>query len=237
MYISYSHRFIFVHIAKVAGLSIKQGLQHYAGEPEVFKIRRPPPEVNGKPNRLYQMWESVVVHAKARDIKQVLGAAFDDYYKFTFVRNPWDWQVSMYHFLLKEPDNPQYQRVKAMRNFDDYLQWVIETPERELYPKYATKYQKDMLIDADGRLLIDFIGRYETLAADFARLCEILGIQARLPHLNKSIHHDYASYYNARTRQWVAEHFKEDIALFGYRFNGYDNGCCGVLRKFSKRSP
>lgn len=231
MYISYSQRFIFVHIAKVAGLSIKQGLQAYAGEPEMFKIQRPPPELNGKPNRMYQMWESVVVHAKAKDIKKQMGAEFDDYFKFSFVRNPWDWQVSMYHFLLKETDNPHYEKVKAMSGFDEYLEWIVSTEEKTPYPKYATKFQKDMLLDTEGHFLVDFIGRYETLAEDFARLCNLLQIKASLPHLNKSQHRDYSSYYNDHSRQLVAEHFKDDIALFGYHFAGFDNAqACELLR-------
>jgi hypothetical protein len=230
MYISHSHRFIFIHIAKVAGLSIKQGLSAYAGEPEVFKIRRPAPLLDGKPNRLYQMWEAIVVHATAAQIKHEMGAAFDEYYKFTFVRNPWDWQVSMYHFLLKETTNPHHEKIKAMRGFDEYLEWIVQTEERTPYPKYATKYQKDMLVDETGALLVDFIGRYETLAEDFAHICHILGIGAQLPHLNKSQHRDYRTYYNAHSRDLVAAHFRADIELLGYHFSGYDAAVGGMLR-------
>ncbi len=231
MYISYTHRFIFIHIAKVAGLSLKAGLKDYASEPTVFRIRRPPPVINGHPNRLYQMWESRVVHAQAQDIKKELGVAFDEYYKFTFVRNPWDWQVSMYHFLLKETTNQLYQHIKTMQGFDEYLAWVVSTPALKPYPKYATKFQKDMLIDEKGHLLVDFIGRYETLAEDFTLLCQLLRIKAQLPHLNKSVHCDYTTYYNHHTRQLVAEHFREDIELFGYTFDGYKMGACGILRE------
>ena len=41
-----------------------------------------------------------------------------------------------------------------------------------------------------------------------------------LPHLNQSVHRDYRSYYNERTRALVAENFQPDIERFGYSFDG-----------------
>ncbi|MEY4195881.1 MAG: hypothetical protein RLZZ226_2249, partial [Pseudomonadota bacterium] len=78
--------------------------------------------------------------------------------------------------------------------------------------------QSEMITDANGKLLVDFLGRYESLAADFDRIRDKLGIAERLPHVNKSQHEDYRNYYNDHTRDLVAEHFQTDIALFGYEF-------------------
>jgi hypothetical protein len=140
------------------------------------------------------------------------------YYKFAFVRNPWDWHVSMYHFILSEPTHTKHSLVKSFGNFKNYLEWVIATPHP--FAKGATKFQKDALTDGAGKLLVDFVGRYETLAQDFDRVCQTLNITTHLPHVNKSAHQDYRDYYDARTRQMVADHFAEDIALFGYSFDG-----------------
>jgi hypothetical protein len=90
------------------------------------------------------------------------------------------------------------------------------------FPKGITKLQADMLTGADGTLLVDEIGRYETLRADFARICRHVGIEPLLPHLNRSHHRDYRTYYTERTRALVAEHFRKDIELFGYTFDGRD---------------
>jgi hypothetical protein len=76
-----------------------------------------------------------------------------------------------------------------------------------------------MLVDDNGELLMDFVGRYENLQDDFNSLRAKLGITQTLPHLNKSNHRDYRSYYNDHTQQLVAEHFKADIELFGYSFS------------------
>ena len=221
MLISYSHRFIFFHVAKVAGLSVREALKDYAGEPERFnRIRRPPRWLDGRPNQLYALWESMLLHAKAREARRGLPPeVFDGFYKFAFVRNHWDWQVSMYHFILKETEHVHHQRVRKMADFGEYLEWVVRTEKP--FARGATKLQKDMLTDEAGRILVDFVGRYENLAEDFEAVCRGLDLSAELPRLNQSRSQgDYQSYYNARTRRLVEEHFQPDIALFGYDFAG-----------------
>ncbi len=216
MLLSYSHSFIFFHVAKVAGISIREALSPYTQEPERFRVRRPPKEINGQPNRLYEIWASTLVHATVRQTQRALPKEFDAFYKFAFVRNPWDWQVSMYHFLLRETDNPVYDKVSSFGNFEKYLEWVIQ--EQSPFPKGATKLQKSMLIDNNGGLGVDKVGRFEDLQTDFVDITRTLGISASLPKLNTSGHKRYVDYYNSRTRKLVATHFAEDIDLFKYTF-------------------
>ena len=217
MQISYSHQFIFFHVAKVAGLSIRDALNGYAQEPEKFKIKRPPKMSGGKPNPFYEIWQVMLLHAKAKDAKKELPEdVYDNFYKFAFVRNPWDWQVSMYHFILKEKNHIRHQLVQSMGSFEEYLQWVINT--KKPFARGATKFQKDMVTDNEGNVIVDFVGHYETLAQDFRHVCQVLNLDASLPHINRTSHRDYRSYYNEKTRKMVAEHFKEDIDLFGYSF-------------------
>lgn len=218
MLISHSHRFIFFHVAKTGGLSVRSALLPYTEEPDKFKIKRPPAQKAGRPNPFYAVWEALLLHATACDAqKELPEALFKGYYKFAFVRNPWDWQVSMYHFILNEPTHVRHDLVAALGSFDRYLDWVVATPSP--YPKGATKHQHETLVDSSGCLLVDHIGRYETLAPDFAQICRQLGLTAQLPHLNRSKHRNYQSYYNERSRQMVAEHFATDIHLFGYTFD------------------
>lgn len=216
MLISQTHNFIFFHVAKVAGLSIRQALEPYTQLPDKFKIKRPPQYKNGQVNPLYEIWEATLTHATAKEAQKALGHTFNQFYKFAFVRNPWEWQVSMYHFLLKETSNPRYKQVKAMAGFEEYLEWIIAT--KKPYPKGATKLQSEMITDEEGKVLVDFVGHYETLADDFNQVCRQLKIEAKLPHINQSNHRDYRSYYNDRTQQLVANYFQADIELFGYQF-------------------
>jgi len=77
-----------------------------------------------------------------------------------------------------------------------------------------------MITDARGNLLVDFVGAYEDLAGDFSEVARVIGIQTELPHINSSVHKDYRTYYNERTRAIVEEHFQPDIERFGYSFDG-----------------
>lgn len=216
MLISYSHSFIFFHVAKVAGISIRQALEPYSEEPERFKIKRPRPVINGEENRLYELWSSSLIHATVQQTQKALPKEFDRFYKFAFVRNPWDWQVSMYHFLLKETENPRYQTIKELGSFTRYLEWVIETEKP--FPKGATKLQKDMLVDVDGNIAVDQIFRFENLSDDFKSIAKELGIETALPKLNYSNHKKYQDYYDDYSKSLVAKHFAEDIDLFEYTF-------------------
>ncbi|MGK5092454.1 sulfotransferase family 2 domain-containing protein [Deltaproteobacteria bacterium TL4] len=219
MLISYTHKFIFFHVAKVAGLSIKEALKDYAQEPEKFKVRRPARIINGKPNPLYEMWDAFMTHVKAKEAqKELPEAIFNQFYKFAFVRNPWDWQVSMYHFIIKETNHINHELVKSMAGFGDYLKWIVSTPKNP-YAKGATPFQKDMLIDQEGKIIVDFIGRYESLTQDFQKVCQKLQLNSALPFINQSAHRDYKLYYNDETKKMVEEYFKEDIELFGYTFD------------------
>ena len=219
MLISHSHRFIFIHVGKTGGMSMRKTLGPFCEEPERFKMRRPPKEIDGKPNRMRGVWETLLLHAKAKDgQKELPREVFEGYFKFAFVRNPWDLQVSMYHFVLREPTAPRHNAVKACGTFDRFVEWVAATPDP--YPRGITKLQRDMLTDKDGNLLVDFVGRYESLNEDFARVCRRLGLTLDLPHLNRSSHSDYRSYYNERTKAIVDECFRADIELFGYAFDG-----------------
>ncbi|MGH8552410.1 MAG: sulfotransferase family 2 domain-containing protein, partial [Methylococcales bacterium] len=178
MLVSTSHRFIFFHIGKTGGMSLREVLQGYAEEPQKFKIRRPPETIDGKPNTLYEVWQTLLLHAKARDARRELPKeVFDGFFKFAFVRNPWDLQVSMYHFILREPKSSTHEQVKAAGSFEGYLDWVAKTASP--FPKGIPKLQKDMITDTQGNLLVDFVGRYETLARDFEKLRLRLGIEAR----------------------------------------------------------
>jgi len=219
MLISYSHRFIFIHIGKAAGMSIRNALRPYCAEPEKFKIRRPPATKDGKPNPMYTVWQTLLLHPKCAEVKRELPAdVFEGFYKFAFVRNPWDHLVSLYHFMLSDPEIPRHAEVKALPGFEAFLEWAIA--EAAPFPKGITKHQSEMLTDRDGKLLVDFVGYYESLHQDFGRACRHIGIDAPLPHLNRSQHRDYRSYYSDRARALVRHHFQPDIDLFGYTFDG-----------------
>lgn len=214
MEISYSHRFIFIHTYRVAGTSISAALKPYSYVPGRFLIQVP------LLRRLLKQriassrkWlEHNHGHAKAKELKAALPPkVFDNFYKFTFVRNPWDWHVSIYNFVLQRSYHPSHDLFKAFGSFENYLAWVIDDQGAE--------QQKEFVTNDSGELIVDFIGHYETLNEDFEMVCSRLGIKSSLPHENRSTHKDFRQYYTPQTKALVAEAYKEDIDFFGYDFD------------------
>jgi hypothetical protein len=210
MLISHSKKFIFIHTYKVAGSSIRDVLNPYSciswkqsPIPDLLKIivGMSPPIFSSKFNG----------HITAQELKaNIPNNVFDAYYKFAFVRNPWDWQLSLYQFGLKDTKHFQHKLFKSFKNFDEYLDWRIHN---------ELKLQKSFIVDENNNFLVDFVGKFENLNQDFKAICNKINIpQQDLPHLNISKKAEYQSFYNTKTIAWVEEAFKDDIKLFNYKF-------------------
>lgn len=207
MLLSYSHKFIFIHVYKVAGTSIKKSLEQYAKRPMMRRLLNAIRLGSKVP---YYKWRTFPSHIKADDLeKELPDKIYGNFYKFAFVRNPWEWQVSLYHHMLQRREHHQHKLIKSMKNFDEYIVWRVNEDK---------VLQKDFITDLSGKIIVNFVGRFESLKDDFHHICNILKINASLPHLNASSHMHYHSYYNEETQRLVEENFSEDIELFGYTF-------------------
>lgn len=185
MLISHSHKYIFVHNYKVAGTSVHSALKASASTgPSLLK------KISKNYPKIYTY--DFPAHSKASELKERLPKEmFDTYFKFGFVRNPWDWQVSLYKYMLLTKDHHQHQLVKSMNGFEEYIDWRINEDFH---------LQKEFFYDKDGTLLMDFIGKFENLSADFNTVCEKIGVRASLPHLKRSNEKDnLVKYYSEKT--------------------------------------
>jgi hypothetical protein len=225
-------RFIFVHVPKTAGMSI-----------ESFFLRHLDPTRDERaklllgPNRDPSLGPRQLGHLRASEYVEkghVTRDLFERYFKFAFVRNPWDRVVSEY----------KYRDYPGKFDFKTYLFRHWPRPAfNDLYLHTIPQY--DFLHDEEGRLLVDFVGRYERLEADFGRVARRLGIEGGdLGHVNRSIHHHlcpsnllrwireprtmirmrrhmfdhYWEYYDDESREFVAEVYRKDIEAFRYAF-------------------
>lgn len=218
MLISYRNKFIFIHNYKVAGSSIKLALAKYAlNSPtkyhwinqvcEPFQLGR---TVNYYAANKISSIKNIPFHGTARKIKSMVGEErWNNYFTFGFVRNPWDWEVSIYHYILLRPKHFQYATVKSLGNFDNYIRWRLDKNKHT---------QVSFFCDDDGNLIVDYIAKYESLEKEFDTICNVLNIKASLPHINKSNHKNYRSYYSKETQQLVEQLHKKDIEQFNYQF-------------------
>ncbi len=208
MLISDRHRFIFVHVRKAAGTSLRQRLAPYALAPP-----------RGRLNHLlsraglirdYRRHE-FRAHAPLLEAKRRMPVdRFASYFKFGFVRNPWERLVSEYEFIRAHPEHHRHRRVLALPDFAAFVRFQIPRPDA---------YQIHQLADERGALGADFVGRFERLQDDFDQVCARLGLRVPpLEHLNPSAGGDYRTYYDDETAALVAERWRREVELFGYRF-------------------
>jgi hypothetical protein len=209
-----TRKFIYIHIWKTGGESVVSALRDYC--PPHFRNRylNKMIRIAPGPSAALLGWRARLVHGQhftAQEIRREMPTeAFDQAFKFTFVRNPWDWQVSNYAYALQTPAHGQHAIIRELGDFDSYIRYQ--------HAQNAPS-QSSFIDDEDGRQLVDFIGRFETLQADFQTICETIGVGAELPFLNASNRRqDWRSYYTSETRALVAEMFARDIERFDYRW-------------------
>ena len=142
------------------------------------------------------------------------------YYKFGFVRNPWDRAVSLYErHAIRSKTGEGYWRKQKTMSFEEFIEWM----------KYASsdsrctgpyRYQLDWFVDHSGDVIVDFIGKYERLDEDWATVAAKLKIDTPLPKLNvrKTKCRHYTEYYNNKMRDIISTRFAVDIEYFEYEF-------------------
>jgi hypothetical protein len=213
MLISPSAKFVFVHIQKTAGLSIEAVLRQHFNDARFWHGR----------------------HGHASDgIAEIGMDKWRQNYSFAFVRNPWDRLVSWYAMIDRERQTlPWYSRwrkapfqtllwnevVQKASSFEEFIERCDDVIFDRGSRKSFAFNQIDYISAPDGRLAVDFVGRFESLAADFGVVAQRLGLgDVTLPKRNVSRHAHYSSWYNDRTHDIVAKRFARDIAAFGYEF-------------------
>ena len=240
---------LFVHVPKTGGQSIAQFFLDRLGltwEERDRLLMRPNDDPAAGPPRLTHLTAEEYPRLGYLDEER-----FRRWFKFAFVRNPWDRLVSDYLFFHA-----------GRHGFKRFVLERFPTPADDCYRNHAARYrhvipQHRFLYDEEGRPLVDFIGRFERLNDDFAEVAKHLGIEGAvtLPHRNGAANNfrrrllqrglarpeqritplrrpDYRNFYDEETRAFVAEYYARDIELFGYRFDtGFDEAAADTVKE------
>lgn len=139
---------------------------------------------------------------------------FYGYFKFGFVRNPWDRAVSLY-------ERKQGMQLKSKMSFEEFIEWMKFSSCTCIHPM-PHRYQLDWFVNPHGEVMVDFIGRFENLQNDWAKVASKLGANRELSrvNVNPDSRQHYTEYYTDKTRKIVLERFAVDIEYFGYEFDG-----------------
>jgi hypothetical protein len=217
--ISHQYRCIFIHIPKTAGTSIEHKLGHFDrtkhGVQDHRTIRMLRPSYLLDASQWALRGELKPLGRCLRDLAAgrgfVTAEQYQRYLKFAFVRNPWARVYSWYKNVLRDPRHKTSLGVTNDCSLGEFVQHHLDD--------WALQPQLWWITDRHGKVVMDFIGKYETLHADFAQVCARLEIQdATLPSLITGDGSHYASHYDDTARKLVAQRYAAEIDLFGYRF-------------------
>ena len=217
MPVSHELRCLFVHVPRTGGTSIEKALG-MGGDLEVEDEDRLFGRIRSEQNRARGFGSDFLQHLTLREMRSLAsGARSRDYFSFAVVRNPWDRAVSVYARLVAGGAGVLAEQLGVADpsglSFADFLDLAEACPHPHLAP------QVDFLTDEDGAVAVDLVARFEQLDAGFDEVRRRLSRpELSLPHVNRSSHRHYSSYYDRSTRDRVAQMYARDIAAFGYAF-------------------
>lgn len=188
---------IFVHIPKCAGLSISKA---------IFGCR-------GSAHMNISLLQLAFT-----------GSEFQSFYKFSFVRNPWDRLVSAYYFMRDREALVSHRDFggRPFESFPNFRSFVLDyISESDLSHHVVVKPQYTFICQSNAEAPgFDFIGRYENIAEDYSRVCQRLGTQHTIRDTNRgqSRPRDYRSEYDDEMVEIVGRAYARDIEIFQYSF-------------------
>ena len=212
--ISHKYKCIFVEVPKTGSTSIRAILgKAYIPHLNLVEIKtlmeNSWTQFGGRTNRIRAALYQLLPRERKIDIGR---RQFESYFKFGFVRNPWDRVVSLY-------ERTEPIQMKDKMSFDEFVEWIQFSSATCIHSS-PHRYQLDWFLDGSGNMLADFIGRFECLERDWAVVADKLGITEKtLPHARENPRaRPYTEYYTARTRDLIAQKFEIDIEHFGYDY-------------------
>ena len=151
---------------------------------------------------------------------------YKDYYKFAFIRNPWDRLVSGWRQKVFVPAWSHKKTVRKtilgippsdyiqMQKFENFISFCSTIDIKNCDSHFRLQCA---LIDLNE---VDHIGKFENFDVDVKEIFKFLDLPInQVPHKNKSKRRpSYKSYYTEETMQQVAKIYQKDIQVFGYTF-------------------
>jgi len=205
--ISRKNKFCFIHINNTGGTTITTLLKEKVDDLEILGKR----------------------HSTISQALNEIPKIMDYYYKFAYVRNPYDWLVSMFSYITTNDKHPDYDLLKKT-SFYEFIQWLdnhgLKRKEGDGLPVY--RKQTDFVFKR-GEIMVDDLYRYENLCDDTGlsnanTLFLKLGFDMpyKIPVLNKTERTlNWDNLFNVKTYRLVNELFSEDFKNFKYKKHEY----------------
>ena len=216
--ISHRHRCIFVHIPKCGGTSIEDAIW-----PDIDSRSEADLWMGQDAEDFNRYQEDGLQHLLASQVREEVGESeFRSYFKFAFVRNPFDKAVSQFEYMKRKRRS---LREKIGMSKDATFAEYVRCIRAYDHPHWAPQHR--FLYSESGELLVDFVGRFERFEEDALRVFDAVGLGARVgrwhtkrvPHSKSGgVKPHYREYYDDDTRKVTAEMYARDLVLLGYEF-------------------
>ncbi len=217
--IAHKLKTIFIHITKTAGSSIEVALNAVEESNKGA--------VDPMTGEFVDVVTGEEKHMSALECQAFVGdSVWDDYFKFSVVRNPFD----RFHSLWW---NGRYVGKKHEMSFREFTSFALHTSLRSRLQnlrhgrwKVHKRFwpQTRWLESRNGKIEMDQVLRFESISADFAILSQKLQLPSEeLPKIlvkNRSpkSRRNYSEDYTDAIREIVADHYRSDLEAFNYDF-------------------
>lgn len=217
MIISYKHKTIFFHNPKTGGASINHRIHHAtAFSHEVGYLKNP---------NIHPFISDINRHFNPNDYLDKISQdefgmeVFNTFFKFAFIRNPFDRLVSLYSYLQQKEWHNKEHFNKTYTSFDMWVRCIYTQYKAGNKSVGQSMSPQHVWTHRDGKQVVDFIGRFEKYEEDFKTIADTIGLEYDKSVITNVTKHDkYQAYYDNVTKRRVSEIFAEDIELYGYTF-------------------
>lgn len=192
MPLCFDKKIAFIHIPKTGGQSIIR----------LFDFKRDQSHFYG--------------HYSINQIKEKIN--LDHFYKFSFVRNPFDRLLSDFSF---RPQNGPFLKTLKLNqyNFENFIHKLYQYQIINLTHFDTTKANLNPQSDfITSQTNLDFLGRFENFQNDLNFLLQKFNIHKPICHANKSKHLNYKNYYSSTTKKIVEIMYEVDLNKYNYQF-------------------
>jgi hypothetical protein len=201
--IDHTHKCIFIHIQRTGGTFIEQ---------HIFK------------NSMEGKQKAKEKHLIASQAKKIYKEYWNDYFKFSFVRDPWARFVSMLKFI--DQFNVILDKDTKKINIDGYIKKYGNDIIVEQDLKYSNrdevfdlnKHKKEQVYLNIFDEELDFIGKTENLEKDIEFIKNKLNLTYKSQVPIKKMNINYDDYFTDEVKCQIQNMYKNDIKTFDYKY-------------------
>ena len=213
--INHNKKAIYIHIPKTGGSFIRDTLKNYYGFTPYY-LKRPDHNqfcrifdnsVDKHENKLFGTLLYYKTSAYLNRIMNMDENKWNNYFIFTFIRNPYDRLISGYSYCNKF--NISFNNfINNIPKFNCWIYWHSFMP------------QIRHIVNEKGENKINYIGKYENLYEDFNEVLNKLGFKIVHKNMvkNKSKHDHYLKYYNDNNKLKINKILDDDLKNFDYLY-------------------